>query len=140
MSDLTNNFLNFLLLKRSGVKHQESFVITKSHGDKITKIPDNFVAYGNSKYVEVEAFVSKCGRYFGMQGHPEYNPGYLASRTAAIKAKLKNRDGEQDYLDELMMKLKKKYEGEVHETQARALCYHFLRTPLEVGDRGSSQS
>ena len=127
MLNVRQEFFELPFVKKSKIKNQDNLIIVQSHGDKITKLSDKFVCYAGSKNCEIELFVSKCGRYFGLQGHPEYSATYMSSRKAAIKAH-KNIITCKEKINELVEKIiKKKYINEASEYEMRSLCYSFLK-------------
>ncbi|HJX33640.1 MAG TPA: glutamine-hydrolyzing GMP synthase [Desulfatiglandales bacterium] len=59
-SDLFNGF---------GIHGEE--IVWMSHGDRIDKVPDNFVILANSKSCPIAAMTDSSRRFFGVQFHPE---------------------------------------------------------------------
>ncbi len=51
----------------------ENFQVWMSHGDRITKVPDGFVAWAKSDHSPYAAMADPKKRYFGLQFHPEVN-------------------------------------------------------------------
>jgi len=135
---IKKEFFDLSFVKKSGVKCIDTFTVIESHGDKITSLSDKFMCYGDSKYCEVEVFVSKCGRYFALQGHPEYGAGYMSARKAALKAKKKNKKTAEE-IEELMLKAwHKSYVDKLSEYELRSVCYHFLKEDVDEGSEAES--
>ncbi len=50
---------------------QEEEIVWMSHGDRIDKIPDNFIILANGKSCPIAAMTDTSRRFFGVQFHPE---------------------------------------------------------------------
>jgi len=123
--NMKKEFYELPFVKASGVEPKETMIMLQAHGDTIVRMPENFVSYGNSKNCEVEMFGSKCGRYYGVQGHPEYALGQMGCWRAGYPEKSKKLKPEE--IEQLRIELLKGYEMLPHENYVRSLCFYFLR-------------
>lgn len=101
-------------------------MIIKHHGDKIAKLPDNFVVYGQS-YDCLEIFISNDNRYFGIQGHPEYYIGQLSGWRARIVTTEKETPFEIETIRKDLVKTRYGENIQISEDEWRKLCYYFLK-------------
>ena len=60
-------------LKDAPLFPDHSFQVWMSHGDRITRLPAGFVAWGQSGHSPLAAMADPARRYFGLQFHPEVN-------------------------------------------------------------------
>ena len=61
------------LANRSGLFPDQNFQVWMSHGDRITRLPEGFVALAKSGSSPLAAMGNPARHYYGLQFHPEVN-------------------------------------------------------------------
>jgi GMP synthase-like glutamine amidotransferase len=124
---MEKEFFELPFVKASKVEAREELTILEAHGDLITKMPESFVTLGSSVHC-IEAFVSKNGRYFGVQGHPEYCRGMMAAWFAQFTAPTDKVETPEECEERRQGFIKTRYTGPpTNDFEWRAICYQFLK-------------
>ena len=63
----------FQPLKGTALFPDADFQVWMSHGDRITRLPEGFVSWGQSGHSPLAAMADPARGYFGLQFHPEVN-------------------------------------------------------------------
>jgi len=104
----------------------KSMVYVKSHGDHITKLPDDAVLLGSSETAKVEIF-TVGDRFLATQGHPEYSTDFVCSRDSSIKIS-EATDSEIEAFEESKKTRREKNYAIPEDTfDFRTVCANFLK-------------
>jgi GMP synthase-like glutamine amidotransferase len=108
------------------VKKPKSLVVIKSHGDHITKLPEDATLLGSSETTKVEIF-TVGDRFFATQGHPEYSTDFVCSRDGSIKISEATDEEIEAYEATKKARREKSYAVPEDKFDLRTICANFLK-------------
>jgi GMP synthase-like glutamine amidotransferase len=98
----------------------DSLIVTQTHSDEVSKVPNKFQAISSSDNCKHEIIVSECGRFLGMQCHPEFTTrGMLTQHIQLAHHQHKEKSGP------IIMSLLKRLETEQKDEHS-----HLLRNVI----------
>jgi len=107
-------------------KKPKALVCVKSHGDHITKLPEDAVLLGSSETANVEIF-AVGDRFFATQGHPEYSSDFVCSRDSKIKLSEATDSDIGEFEETKKMRREKSYALPEDTLDLRTICANFLK-------------